>query len=76
MAIAFSGLLFSKTPAMNQLSFYLVSAVLYDTFVVRTFVIPALMGLTGDVSWWPGIRAGKPLAAAKHRGLSLNEDLF
>lgn len=55
MAVAFSGLLFSKTPAMNQLSFFLVSAVLYDTFVVRTLIVPAMMSLFGDASWWPGL---------------------
>jgi len=33
MAIAFSGLLFSRISALNQLAFYLVFAVLFDTFV-------------------------------------------
>ena len=56
MAVAFSGLLFSKTPAMNQLSFFLCAAVLYDTFVVRALLVPAMMSLGGDASWWPGLR--------------------
>jgi RND superfamily putative drug exporter len=28
--------------------------VLYDTFVVRMLVVPALMAMIGDLSWWPG----------------------
>jgi uncharacterized membrane protein YdfJ with MMPL/SSD domain len=36
MATAFVGLLFSSEPILNQLSFFLVLAVLIDTFLVRT----------------------------------------
>jgi len=54
MAIAFSGLLFSNIPSLNQLAFFLVFAVLFDTFIVRTILVPAIMSLLGDWSWWPG----------------------
>jgi RND superfamily putative drug exporter len=37
-----------------MLAFYLVFAVLYDTFVVRILVVPACMHLLGDLNWWPG----------------------
>lgn len=53
MAIAFSGLLFSNIPSLNQVSLFLVIAVLFDTFVVRTFVLTGLFGLLGDATWWP-----------------------
>jgi RND superfamily putative drug exporter len=53
MAIAFSGLLFSNIPSLNEVSLYLVVAVLFDTFVVRTLVLTSLMGLTRDATWWP-----------------------
>jgi RND superfamily putative drug exporter len=53
MAIAFSGLLISSISAMNQLSFYLVFSVLFDTFIVRSLLVPSLMGLFKDVNWWP-----------------------
>ena len=53
MAVAFSGLLFSEEPFMHQLSFYMVFAVLFDTFVVRSVMVPALMGLLGEANWWP-----------------------
>lgn len=54
MSISFSGLLFSNMPVLNQLSFFLMVAVLFDTFVVRTMVVPAVAGLLRDLNWWPG----------------------
>lgn len=54
MSIAFSSLLFSPTPALNQLSFYLVFSVLYDTFVIRIFLVPALFSILPEWTWWPG----------------------
>jgi len=53
MAVAFVGLLGSKTIILNQTAFLLTIAVLVDTFVVRIFVVPILMGFTGNLSWWP-----------------------
>lgn len=54
MAIAFSGPLFSSVTIMNMLSFYMVFAVLFDTFIIRSLVVPGLMGLFMDANWWPG----------------------
>ena len=53
MAIAFSGLLFSSEMLLNQCSFYLVFAVLVDTFVIRTVMVPAIMGMAGAANWYP-----------------------
>lgn len=53
MAIAFFGLLLSDQASMNQLSFFLVTAVMFDTFIVAIFLIPAMMGLLGPANWWP-----------------------
>ena len=39
--------------SMNQLSFFLVIAVLFDTFVVSLFLIPAMMGILGSLNWFP-----------------------
>ena len=54
MAIAFSSLLFSSSPAMNLLSFYTVFAVLFDTFIVRCFLVPSLFSILPELNWWPG----------------------
>ena len=53
MAIAFSGLLLSGLMIMNQFGVILVLAVLFDTFVVRTTLTPALLYLFGEANYWP-----------------------
>ena len=53
MGIAFSGLFFSSNPALNQVSFFLVVAVLADTFVVRVILVPCLMLICGEYTWYP-----------------------
>ena len=58
MFVAFGGLLFSSILALNQLSFFLAVAVLFDTFVIRTLFIPSVFSilerLFGErVIWFP-----------------------
>lgn len=53
MAVAFGGLMFSSSPVLYQWSFLLTSAVLLDTFVIRSLVVPIVIGWTGKWSWWP-----------------------
>ena len=54
MAISFGSLLTSSTPALYQWSFLLTTAVLLDTFVIRTLVVPTLTGLAGSkYCWYP-----------------------
>ena len=53
MAIAFGGLLLSETTILNQAAFILGVSVLFDTFVVRTFLTPALLSLSRGRAWWP-----------------------
>jgi len=53
MAVAFGGLLSARTPLLNQLSFFIVFGVLVDTFIIRTFLVPAAHGLLGAWVWWP-----------------------
>jgi uncharacterized membrane protein YdfJ with MMPL/SSD domain len=31
----------------------MVSAVLFDTFCVRTLLVPALLARLGEANWWP-----------------------
>ena len=53
MAIAFGGLFLSQSTILNQAAFILFVAVLYDTFVIRTLLMPALLSLSRDKAWWP-----------------------
>ena len=63
MAIAFSGLLLSTEAVLNQLAFLLVLAVLVDTFIVRSMLVPAIMSALGKLNWWP--QKFKPRAPVK-----------
>lgn len=67
MAIAFGGLLFSSILVVNGLAFYMVVAVLYDTFIIRCILTPALMSFLGRMNWWPN-----KLSESRGQGL-LNE---
>jgi uncharacterized membrane protein YdfJ with MMPL/SSD domain len=53
MAVAFGGLMMSASPVLYQWSFLLTTAVVFDTFVIRTLVVPIVLGWTGRWSWWP-----------------------
>ena len=52
--------------SMNQLSFFLVIAVLFDTFVVSLFLIPAMMGILGSLNWFPKAMPEEEGAPAEH----------
>ncbi|MEV5609498.1 MMPL family transporter [Streptomyces sp. NPDC052225] len=41
---------------MKQIGFSLAVAVLLDAFVIRVLILPALMLLLGEASWWPSRR--------------------
>jgi uncharacterized membrane protein YdfJ with MMPL/SSD domain len=53
MAFAFGSLMLSSNPVLYQWSFLLTTAVLLDTFVIRTIVVPIVTGLAGRHCWWP-----------------------
>lgn len=53
MSLAFSGLLFSNKVFFQQFGVLLISSVMFDTFVVRTVLVPALMLIAQDWNWWP-----------------------
>ncbi|WP_425828488.1 MMPL family transporter [Streptomyces fractus] len=44
---------------MKQIGFSLAVAVLLDAFVIRVLILPALMLLLGERSWWPGRRRNR-----------------
>jgi hypothetical protein len=53
MAAGFGGLLFAHEALLSQLSFLVVVAVLVDTFLVRTILVPSMMAMLGKYNWWP-----------------------
>jgi uncharacterized membrane protein YdfJ with MMPL/SSD domain len=46
-----------------SLAFYTVVTVLFDTFVVRIFLVPALFSLAPEWNWWPGSLWTTPTSA-------------
>lgn len=55
MGIAFCGLLLSQITSLNQTGFIMVVAVLVDTFIIRTSLVPAVLSIAKEVNWWPGL---------------------
>jgi hypothetical protein len=71
MALTFGGLLFSQLSLLNQVGFYLSLAILLDTFLVRTVLVPTLMALMADNNWWP--RKPPPFSGGDHADQTLKE---
>jgi RND superfamily putative drug exporter len=63
MVTVFASFMFLSLIEMKQMGFGLAVAVLVDAFVVRILILPSLMTLLGDASWWPS-RAVRQAAPA------------
>ena len=58
MSVSFAGLLLPKATVLNQYGFSLFMGVVIDTFLIRTFVVPAMISVGGydcvdGLNWWP-----------------------
>ncbi|MCX2732068.1 MMPL family transporter [Saccharopolyspora sp. NFXS83] len=53
MVSVFLSFVFTGLPEMKQLGLGLAVAVLLDAFVIRVLVLPSLMVLLGERTWWP-----------------------
>jgi RND superfamily putative drug exporter len=54
LAGTFAVLMTLPLDILLELGFAVALGVLIDTFLVRTLLVPALVELFGDKSWWPG----------------------
>lgn len=52
MASVFGGFIFSEISMIRPMGFGLAMGVLFDAFIVRMLLIPALMHLVGEKAWW------------------------
>jgi RND superfamily putative drug exporter len=52
---------------MKQMGFVLAVAVLLDAVLIRIMILPALMLLLGEASWWPSRAVRRARAAASDR---------
>ena len=55
MMIAFGGLMLSSSYLLMQFGFVLSFAILLDTFVVRSLLVPAIMSFAEKYNWWPSV---------------------
>jgi len=70
MAVAYSGLLMSDIPILNQTSLLVVAAVVIDTFFIRALATPAVHAPLGKLNWWP---RNVPEPSVEMAGLSAHE---
>jgi len=52
MISVFSGFIAEDNDLVKMMGFALASAVLFDAFVVRMAIVPALFALLGTKAWW------------------------
>jgi RND superfamily putative drug exporter len=52
MTAVFAAFILMDEPIIKSMGFALAAAVLFDAFVVRMALIPALLYLMGDKAWW------------------------
>ncbi|EDY60686.1 MULTISPECIES: MMPL family transporter [Streptomyces] len=52
MMVVFGGFIFTDDPVIKSIAFSLAFGVLFDAFVVRLTIVPAVMALLGHRAWW------------------------
>lgn len=59
LAASFATLAIIPIDPFRSFAFAVCAGVIIDAFVVRTVMIPALLTLAGENSWWPGRRVSR-----------------
>ena len=57
LAGTFAAMMAAPLQSLAQMGFATAAGIILDTFVVRTFVVPAATVLLGRWTWWPSSRA-------------------
>ena len=55
MVIAFGCLMMSTQQLLAECGFFIAFSILFDTFVVRTIIVPCVMVMLGPMNWWPKV---------------------
>ncbi len=56
LALSFATLAFIPLRQFREFAFAMTVGVLLDAFVIRALLVPALVSLFGELSWWPARR--------------------
>ncbi|CAM5678638.1 MMPL family transporter OS=Streptomyces alboniger OX=132473 GN=CP975_14590 PE=4 SV=1 [Streptomyces alboniger] len=75
MIAVFSGFIGSAESMIKTIGFGLAIAVLFDAFVVRMALVPAVLALLGDKAWWLPRRLDKLLPNVDIEGTGLTAEL-
>ncbi len=59
-AATFGALALIDLRQFREFAFAMFVGILLDAFVIRSLLIPALISLVGERSWWPWRPAGQP----------------
>ncbi|MBB5936934.1 MMPL family transporter [Streptomyces zagrosensis] len=71
MIAVFSGFIGEQGSMIKMLGFGLAAAVLFDAFVVRMAIVPAVLALLGDRAWWLPVWLGRALPRVDVEGEAL-----
>ncbi|MFF7243511.1 MMPL family transporter [Embleya sp. NPDC008237] len=71
MIAVFSGFIGEQGSLIKMLGFGLAAAVLFDAFVVRMAIVPAVLALLGDRAWWLPVWLGRVLPRVDVEGEKL-----
>ncbi|MBF0672077.1 MAG: MMPL family transporter [Salinibacterium sp.] len=74
MIAVFGGFIFAHMTMVRPLGFGLAVGVLFDAFIVRLLLVPALMHLVGDKAWWLPKWLDRILPNADVEGASLERE--
>ena len=74
MIAVFSGFIGSGESMIKTIGFGLAVAVLFDAFVVRMAVVPAVLALLGDKAWWLPRRLDRLLPRVDIEGAALTAE--
>ncbi|QKQ99757.1 MMPL family transporter [Metallosphaera tengchongensis] len=56
---AFFSLVAVNMMFLREIGFSVGFSILFDTFIVRPLIVPAIMSILGKYNWWPGIRKNR-----------------
>jgi RND superfamily putative drug exporter len=73
MIAVFSGFMGEEGSMIKMLGFGLAAAVLFDAFVVRMAIVPAVLALLGDRAWWVPRRLDRFLPRVDVEGAALEQ---
>lgn len=65
LAAVFAALGVLPVAALTQIGVIVCIGVLFDTLVIRTVLVPAMVFITKDLFWWPSHRHARPIATER-----------